>query len=292
MNYVKSRKIVLKDHPELNEKWLQEQIEEEPSILGLGESVELIQSERRQSSGGRLDLLLKDSESEKRFTVELQLGKCDPDHIIRTIEYWDIERKEHPQLEYCAVIIAEDITSRFWNVINLFNGRIPLIALQLDAREVEGKLTLNFVKVLDAIKFGEEEERSEPTDRAYWEKQSPPEMLSVVDDLKSALNKFFPQVELNYTQNYIGLKENDVVNNFICFKPFKNKKWLDIRVQKSKISEPTMNHLTDAGLPFDDKRLYYRIRVYKKELEQKMPHIEALFKEAGGFQEEVNKKVA
>lgn len=42
--------------------------------------------------------------------------------MIRTIEYWDIERKRYPQYEHCAVIIAEDITSRFLNVIQLFNG--------------------------------------------------------------------------------------------------------------------------------------------------------------------------
>ena len=46
-------------------------------------------------------------------------------HIIRTIEYWDIERKRYPQYEHCAVLVAEDITSRFLNVISLFNGTIP-----------------------------------------------------------------------------------------------------------------------------------------------------------------------
>ena len=119
MDYIKSKKILLKIHPELNEKWLQEKIAEEPAILGLGENIEVRDTERRQSAGGRLDLLLKDSELGKRFVVELQLGECDPDHIIRTIEYWDIERKRFPQFEHCAVIVAENITSRFWNIINL-----------------------------------------------------------------------------------------------------------------------------------------------------------------------------
>ncbi len=295
MDYVKSSKISLKDYPELNEKWLQKQIADDPAILGLGDDVELIEVERRQSTGGRLDLLLKDSELNKRFTVELQLGEFDPDHIIRTIEYWDIERKRSPQFKHYAVIVAEEITSsRFWNVINLFNGSIPLIAVQLDAREVEGKLTLNFIKVLDAIELGimEEDDRSEePTDRAYWEEKSTPDMLSAIDGLKSTLNNFFPKVELNYTKFYIGLKKNDVVNNFVFFRPF--KKWLDIRVPKNKIAEKTMNHLEDAGLRFDWKdrthESRYRIRLSKQDLEQKMPHIEALFKEVGEFQE--NKEV-
>ena len=180
-------------------KWLQEKVLEEPEILGLGENIEIRETERRQSTGGKLDLLLKDSESGKRFTVELQLGECDPDHIIRTIEYWDIERKRFPQFEHCAVIVAENITSRFWNIINLFNRSIPLIAIQLDVREVENGFTLNFIKVLDKIEYGiEDEETSEPTNRAYWEKKSTPEMLSLVDSLKNSLNKFFPEIDLNY----------------------------------------------------------------------------------------------
>lgn len=135
------------------------------------------------------------------FTVELQLGPCDPDHIIRTIEYWDIERKRYPQREYCAVIVAENITSRFWNIIHLFNQSIPLIAIQLDVRQVGDKFTLNFIKVLDAIEYGvEEEEISEPTDRAYWETKSTPEMLSIVDSLKTFLDKFFPEIDLNYNK--------------------------------------------------------------------------------------------
>ena len=51
----------------------------------------------------------------------------------RTIEYWDIERKRYPQYEHSAVIVAEDITARFLNVISLFNGQIPLMALQMSA---------------------------------------------------------------------------------------------------------------------------------------------------------------
>jgi hypothetical protein len=34
-----------------------------------------------------------DTGSEKRYEVELQLGRSDESHIIGTIEYWDLERK-------------------------------------------------------------------------------------------------------------------------------------------------------------------------------------------------------
>ncbi len=71
-------------------------------------------SERPQTGAGRLDLLLQDADASRRYEVEIQLGKTDESHVIRTIEYWDVERKRYPQYEHVAVIVAEDITSRFW----------------------------------------------------------------------------------------------------------------------------------------------------------------------------------
>jgi hypothetical protein len=68
-----------------------------------------------------------------RYEVEIQLGKTDECHIFRTIEYWDLEKKRYPQYDHIAVLIAEDITSRFLNIISLLNGFIPLVALQLNA---------------------------------------------------------------------------------------------------------------------------------------------------------------
>ena len=121
MEIQKLKTIDLKTSTYVNEKWIQEQIANDPTMLGLGDIV-LKDKERIQPNAGRLDLLFQDSETNKRYEVELQLGKTDESHIIRTIEYWDIERKRYPQYEHCAVIIAEDITSRFLNVIQLFNG--------------------------------------------------------------------------------------------------------------------------------------------------------------------------
>ena len=295
MEYVKSQKILLKDEHDINEKWVQAKIEEDPSILGLGENVELRDTERSQSTGGRLDLLLRDPDSEKMFTVELMLGECDPDHIVRTIEYWDIERKRYPHIKYCAVIIAENITSRFWNVINLFNGNIPLIAIQMDARKVENKITLNFITVLDERReYNIEEEKSEPTDRAYWESKSTKEMLLLVDKLKNMLNKFSPNIDLKYNKVYIGLQRNNLSDNFIMFRP--RKKYLDITFRKDKVSKKTINYLEDNGLPVDwkDRMDYkhYRIRVPKSDLNHKLPHIEILFKEASGFKMDMQEKAA
>ena len=77
--------------------------------------------------------MTQDRDTKRRYEVELQVGSTDEAHIVRTIEYWDIERKRYPQYDHCAVLIAEDITSRFLNVISLFNGMVPFIAIQMQA---------------------------------------------------------------------------------------------------------------------------------------------------------------
>jgi len=92
MQYVKPKYISLKAHGEFNEKWIQELIADDPGILGLGE-LSLISRETSLSGGGRVDLILGDEDSSVRYEVELQLGKTDPSHIIRVLEYWDIEKK-------------------------------------------------------------------------------------------------------------------------------------------------------------------------------------------------------
>src|SRR5438270_4270316 len=148
MPYVKFTKLSLKSHTEYSERWVQDRIAEDPSILGLGDVV-LKDKERNQPRSGRLDILLQQADGNRRYEVEIQLGETDESHIIRTIEYWDIERKRYPQYEHVAVIVAEEITSRFLNVIQLFNGQIPLIALKMTAYKVDAGYALTFVKVVD-----------------------------------------------------------------------------------------------------------------------------------------------
>ena len=172
INYLKPELLTIKAHPELNERWVQDRIADDPAILGLDDLV-VRDKERIQPRAGRLDLLLQDRETNQRYEVELQLGSTDEAHIIRTIEYWDIEWKRYPQYKHCAVLVAEDITSRFLNVISLFNGQLPLIAIQMQAIKVADHITLVFTTVMDELTRGlvdeDEDAAATPTDRAYWE---------------------------------------------------------------------------------------------------------------------------
>jgi len=92
LEYYKAIPLSLKADNEFDEEWLKLRIIEDPNLLGLGD-LELKATEKIQPKAGRLDLLFQEIDNDKRYTVELMLGKIDESHIIRTIEYWDVERK-------------------------------------------------------------------------------------------------------------------------------------------------------------------------------------------------------
>ena len=235
MEYKKVETISIKDHSEMDEAWVQDRIADDPSILGLGDLI-LKDKERRQPHAGRLDLLLQDSESNQRYEVEVQLGRTDESHIIRTIEYWDIERKRYPQYDHTAVIVAEDITSRFLNVINLFNGVIPLVAIQMKALRLEGHVSLLFTTVLSQIELGlvdEDEEVQEVVDRAYWEQRASAETMRMTDELHELLKSIDAELDLKHNKFYIGLAKSGRTNNFIIIKPQKNNVKLLLRHERS-----------------------------------------------------------
>ncbi len=226
---VSSERISLKNHPEIKEDTIQAYIFEHPEILGLGDLI-AIRREKTLPSGGRIDLLLADSEDETRYEVEIMLGATDPSHIIRTIEYWDIERKRYPKYSHCAVIVAEEITGRFMNVISLFNGSIPLIALQMSAFKNGDDISLVFTKVIDRIEYGDDsEEEVEVKDRNYWENTaSNTKVMKQVDGVFEYIKEIAPGYDFKYNKFYVGLTKDGVVKNFITFRPKKNFFYLSI----------------------------------------------------------------
>lgn len=270
MNLKNLHKVNLKDHPTLTEKFIQEHIVKDPSILGLGD-VDIRDKERIQPRGGRLDLLLQDVDANRRYEVELQLGKTDESHIIRTIEYWDIERKRYPQYEHTAVIIAEDITTRFLNVIQLFNGYIPIVALQMNAFELEGEVGLSFTKVIDKVEMGlvdEDEELTELVDRNYWESRGSPEMLKLADTMHEVIASFEPHCELKYNKYYIGISRSGGPLNFVIFRAKKNNLRMELaQVQSKELTEKLENSGLDI-MDYDVRNNRYRIRLTKLDIEK------------------------
>jgi hypothetical protein len=203
----------------LDEAWLQAEINRDPSLLGLGE-LHVIQKEKPQPAGGRIDFLMFDPETDTRYEVEVMLGAVDESHIIRTIEYWDIERQRYPTLEHRAVIVAEEITARFFNVIRLLNRAVPIIAIQLSAFRMNDEVVLQFTRVLDTYEFAaepEEEEPAELVDRGYWEKKAKPESLAVVEAIRALTPSTKGEPRITFNKYHIALGTSGY--NFCWFHP-------------------------------------------------------------------------
>lgn len=268
MKYVKPEILSLKSSQEFNEKWLQARIEEDPSILGLGD-LDFRDSEKMLVGGGRLDTILYDPEYKKRYEVEIQLGKTDESHIIRTIEYWDIERRRNPQYDHCAVIVAEDITSRFLNVISLFNGFIPIVAIQVKAVKVGDAVSLFFTKVLDEVRFDlhESDSESETTNREYWERKASKESLKLTDKLMQSLSPATDDYNLKYNKHYIGMARNNIANNFVAFVPRKSVTLVHIKHEKTDVLDAKVDESDLDTLSYDKQWNQYRFRLKKSDLE-------------------------
>jgi hypothetical protein len=253
LQYVKAEPLSLKAHPNFSEVWLHEQISKDPSLLGLGE-LSVLERERVQVGAGRLDMLLTDADAENtiRYEVEIMLGPTDPSHIIRTIEYWDIERRRYPAYDHIAVLVAEQITARFLNVIALFAGSIPIIAIQLNALRVGNQILLDFVKVLDQRQLREDDAADaggavEPdVDRSTWEARVGATMMQMCDRIAEIANEIAdPKLELKYKKGRVAVGVPGSFFKALTLSPKKNF----IRV-RFRVTDPEawVKRLSEAGV--------------------------------------------
>jgi hypothetical protein len=268
LEYVKAVPISLKAHPDFSEIWLHKQISDDSSLLGLGE-LTVLAREKVQAGAGRLDMLLTDTDAESpvRYEVEIMLGPTDPSHIIRTIEYWDIERRRYPAYDHIAVLVAEQITARFLNVIALFAGSIPIVAIQLNALRVGNQIVLDFVKVLDQRQLREDDvaeggSAAEPdVDRSTWEARVGPTMMKVCDRIAQIANEIADaKLELKYRKEGVALGVPGSFFNALWMAPKKN--WVRIRFRVTD-PETWVNRLSEVGVDAELKegtRVLVRLR--------------------------------
>ncbi len=283
MKHIKLKKIGLKNHPQFNERWLHDVIGEDPSILGIGDVV-IKDKERVHAGAGRLDLLFQDADGYGRYEVEIQLGATNESHIIRTIEYWDIERRRYPQYDHTAVIVAENITSRFLNVIGLFNGFIPIMALQVSAIETPEGVGLHFTKVLDTIRLGfldEDEETAELTDRNYWESiRGTAKTVKLADRILDLAREFAPSSKQSYNKYYIGFWVEGKACNFAICRPQKNALRLEIRLPQEEEYDGIISESGLEVLDYDKRWGNYRFRLSEEDIEKHRDTIKDLMLKA------------
>lgn len=263
----------LKKHTPVNlrsvgkdEKWLQAQILADPSLLGLG-ALNVAGKEHMQPSGGRIDFLMRSdldiADEPVYYEVEVMLGALDESHIIRTIEYWDLERTRRPKYEHRAVIVAEKITSRFFNVLRLLNRSVPLIAIQLSAFVIGDDLVLLPVKVLDVIEevAEDDESRAQPANRDYWVERSNPAALEIADKVISMVQKDGIKPRVTYNRDHIALGTTGY--NFCWLRPARSigQCTFDIRCSGSE-RDAAVAALDGAGIsttPSGDAYLRFRM---------------------------------
>jgi len=252
LQYGKLENIRLRDYQD--ERWLQEKIEQEPTILGLGE-LSLVGRERRQPTGGRIDFLFHDKEKQTMYEVEVMLGALNESHIIRAIEYWDIEKRRFPSQDHKAVIIAEDITNRFFNIVYLMNKSIPIIALQLGAYKHNETLFLTFTRVLDSFidQTDVEEVAEESVDRAYYESRFNKGSLEVMDSVVEIARSLDPQTKVTYNKGHVAI--GTPIRNYCWPNPRKSDAYcyLEIRVGDDNL-DAVKTLLAENALPFTNKR--------------------------------------
>lgn len=272
MKLTKLARINMKDNPKFNEAWLEEQISRDPSLLELG-SVQVKDRQKIVDKGGRLDILLQNIDATVRYEVEVQLGKTDESHIIRTIEYWDAEKKKYPNFEHNAVIIAENITNRFFNVISLFNGAIPIIAYQVALYKIdENQVSLIFTKILDSVKriSMEQDDEKEVVDKEYWEKIIGTEKtVKIADELLILINQTLGQnFKLKYNKFYIGLSGDRGVDNIVIFKPKKSELTFIVFRPFDKQIEDKLVKLGISFLDYDNKDESFRLKLQPSDVEK------------------------
>lgn len=124
-----------------DEYWLQDQLTDNPALLGLGD-LTLVAKEPRHAGGGYLDLLFADGDT--YYSVEVQLGGIDASHAFRTLEY----RAHWPEKRHVAVIVAEQVNTRYGAALGLLAADLPIVAVELTADVVPGNVVLTAKTVI------------------------------------------------------------------------------------------------------------------------------------------------
>lgn len=247
-NEIKSGKKIFIRNAGKDEYWLQDLIYENPSILGLGDLIP-VSKEKKQSTGGKLDIILKNPEDNSMYEIELMLGATDPSHIVRTIEYWDLEKRRYPQRQHFPVLIAEAFNKRYFNVIQILSLNIPMVAIQVDLLEVGREKIINFTKILDIYEEQAEEDETNIVNETTWA-SSASWTLQTAKELLEIANSSRQNLKLNFTQSYIALANGSIGNSFWLYKRSEPKSSLGFREKDDEKVEAISGILDASSVPF------------------------------------------
>ena len=178
--------------------------------------------------------------------------------------------------------MAEDITSRFLNVLSLFNGLTPFIAIQMQALKVGHSMTLVFTKVMDELVRGpideDEDAEAAPTDRSYWEQKATKATVALADDLLNLVHKIDPTLVLKYNKFYIGLARDGQPFNFVVFRPRKGHIIAQIKLPESDDITAKIEAAGIETLDYDKRWRNYRLQLNRSDVSNKAATLEELIR--------------
>jgi hypothetical protein len=250
-----------------DEYWLRDKIYEDPSILGLGD-LQAVMKEKTQSQGGRLDLLLKNPSDDSMYEVELQLGATDESHIIRAIEYWDNEKRRWANRSHTAVLVAEEITSRFFNVVHLLSMAVPIVGIQANIVQLGEVKGLHLTKVIDSYEEPEEEETPQQTyDEKHWI-DNYPGALNCALWYKDLLTRFYADVPTKYFESYISFTVGGIARAWV-HKRRNDRALIEVKYVEGDFAE-AVDHLNKEGMAFVTRsNKYLTFNVNLEQLKEK-----------------------
>jgi hypothetical protein len=157
-------------------------------------------------------------------------------------------------------------------VVGLFNGFIPLIALQMTAVKFGDQISLLFTKVMDALTLGmpeEDEEGQAVTDRNYWETiRGTKATVAMADEVLKLASSFAPDLEPTYNKFYIGLAQAGRPNNFVILRPQKTSIRAEIRLPSSPEIDQELERAGIAVMDYDKRWKRYRLRLAKEDIKK------------------------
>jgi hypothetical protein len=182
----------------------------------------------------------------------LQLGATDESHIIRTIEYWESQKRTWPKRSHTAVLVAEGITNRFFNVVHLLSMAVPIIGIQANIVQVGEARALHFHKVIDSYEEPDEPETQQPQyDERHWV-DNYSGTLECAKWYKALLERLYGEVPTRYFESYISLSVNGVARVWINERKNGGRAFVEVKYGKDNFQE-AVDHMNSDGISFKSR---------------------------------------
>jgi len=153
----------------------------------------------------------------------------------------------------------------------------------MQALVIGDQVSLAFSTVLGELQLGteEEDEGSEPTDRAYWDGKVGKSTMEVVDSIAGLVRSVDPNLVPKYNKYYVGFAQrNGSTLNFVVLKP--KGQWVRAEVKLDK-SDEVLEKLESAGIDLMEhsaRTNRYKFRLSKGEHEKHAELLTTLFRDS------------